>query len=125
MIYNTVGMLKLKRRAVYIVSASALKDAKQAQNSYFSLHHVTDWFPTLINAAGGSLEELGIDSLDGVDQWESLRDGSEGQRTELLYNIVADRFGTTPSAAIRFNKLRRKDISVTLISFSNGLFKGW
>ena len=69
----------------------------------FSLHHVTDWLPTLINAAGGSLEELGIDSpLDGVDQWESLRDGSDGQRTEMLYNIIADRFGTTPSAAIRY-----------------------
>lgn len=67
----------------------------------FSLHHVTDWFPTLINAAGGSLEDLGIAPLDGVDQWESLQEGSEGARTEMLYNI-ADQVGLAPSAAIRY-----------------------
>ena len=33
--------------------------------------HVTDWFPTIINLAGGSITEL--DDLDGVDQWESLK----------------------------------------------------
>ena len=35
------------------------------------LMHVTDWFPTIINLAGGTVTES--DNLDGIDQWESLK----------------------------------------------------
>ena len=33
--------------------------------------HVTDWYPTLVNVAGGKLEEKV--KLDGYDQWETLQ----------------------------------------------------
>lgn len=35
------------------------------------LMHVTDWFPTFLNLAGGSYNSTS--PLDGFDQWQSLK----------------------------------------------------
>lgn len=43
--------------------------------------HVTDWMPTLISAAGGSLQGI---PLDGVDQWEVLQGNETSKRRETL-----------------------------------------
>ena len=42
----------------------------QPGSVYRGLLHVTDWFPTLVNIAGGNVTGL---SLDGHDVWESIR----------------------------------------------------
>ena len=48
--------------------ASPFLDTK-GQN-YTGLMHVTNWFPTLVNQAGGDDSDL---ELDGFDVWDSLR----------------------------------------------------
>ena len=50
-----------------------------------NLMHVTDWLPTLYEAAGGDPSELR--GIDGISQWKSLISGGESPRREVLLNI--------------------------------------
>jgi arylsulfatase A-like enzyme len=43
--------------------------------------HITDWMPTLISAAGGSLEGI---LLDGINQWSALVGKETSPRREAL-----------------------------------------
>ncbi|KAK7478758.1 hypothetical protein BaRGS_00029969 [Batillaria attramentaria] len=74
------------------------------------LIHVSDWFPTLIRVAGGSLN--GTKPLDGVDH-----SGAASQRKEILHNIdplykpkgdslYPDIFDTRTRAAIRVGEYK-------------------
>jgi len=71
--------------------------------------HVTDWFPTLLSVAG--LTPSTPDLLDGLNQWDQLRDPSlPSPRTEMIYNIFVPNFpeynitGGPPVSAIRMNE---------------------
>ncbi|XP_061181266.1 arylsulfatase I-like [Saccostrea echinata] len=80
------------RAVSFVYSKNHLK-----KNGYVheGLFHSTDWFPTLLAAAGGKpkLEK----HIDGINQWPMIRSGKPSRRTEFVYDIDKSR----PSSAIR------------------------
>ncbi|XP_060590787.1 arylsulfatase B-like [Ruditapes philippinarum] len=99
-------------RAAGFVTSVLLNDKVKGSVSK-ELMHVTDWFPTLINLAGGNLNVT--KPLDGFDQWKSIN-GLEGTpRSEILIDIkpinkekVVDKydniFNSTVRTAIRIGR---------------------
>jgi hypothetical protein len=63
---------------------------------------VTDWVPTLVEAAGGGDRAVPewewTLPLDGVSQWQMLTKGAPSGRNELLINIERDHPTTAPPA---------------------------
>lgn len=47
--------------------------------------HITDWYPTMVKLAGGSLDQPL--PLDGRDLWPALADGAPSPHEEILLNI--------------------------------------
>ena len=47
------------------------------------LVHAVDWYPTLVQAAGGSIPP----GMDGMAMWQHLRHNLPSPRTEFIYNI--------------------------------------
>ena len=48
------------------------------------LFHITDWYPTLLAAANHTDTDYDV---DGVSQWEMLKNLSESNRKEIVYNL--------------------------------------
>ncbi|XP_071954399.1 arylsulfatase I-like [Antedon mediterranea] len=72
-------------RAIGFVHSPLLDDdIKGTVNN--ELIHVSDWFPTIIEGIAG-WNTNGTKTLDGVNQWNTIKSGSASGRTEILYNI--------------------------------------
>ncbi|XP_078377383.1 arylsulfatase B-like [Oculina patagonica] len=54
------------------------------------LLHVTDWYPTLVNLAGGTYDDA-ASPIDGMDVWNTISHGEPSPRKEILLNIDMNR----------------------------------
>ncbi|KAK7483551.1 hypothetical protein BaRGS_00025225 [Batillaria attramentaria] len=68
-------------RAVAFMHAPNL--LQKSGYTYNELIHVVDWYPTFVEAGGGS----NLSNIDGVSQWQNLLAGTPGPRFEFIYNI--------------------------------------
>lgn len=84
---------------------------------YVSEHlmQVTDWLPTLLEAAGYDMAKL-PKNIDGVSQWKALSQHSESPRRELFHNF--DPVGT--DGALRFG-----DFKVVFGAGDTKRYSGW
>ena len=64
----------------------ANRSVKQLVNH--ELIHISDWFPTILEATGCSLSDK-APKLDGASKWKVLKDGEKSDRKEILHNIDA------------------------------------
>ena len=69
-------------RGVTAIWSPLIKKPQRVSNS---LMHISDWIPTFFTAAGLNKSEL--PPMDGIDMWESISEGAESPRIELLHNI--------------------------------------
>ena len=80
-----------------------------------NLMDLTDWLPTLYEAAGGDASALG--AIDGVSQWKAIVEGTGPQsRSELVHNID-DVFG--------YAGIRKGDYKLIKGTTMNGDFDDW
>ena len=73
-----------------------MKNTQRHQN-YENLIHISDWFPTILDATGCSINKL--TSLDGYSHWQTFmhkNDDIYHPRQEILHNIdpLSDTDGT-------------------------------
>lgn len=69
------------RGAGFVWSAKLLPEPGRLGSQTF---HVTDWLPTLLEAAGGNPWDL---SIDGMNLWDALKNNDASPRTTVLHNI--------------------------------------
>ncbi|XP_057307730.1 arylsulfatase B-like [Hydractinia symbiolongicarpus] len=75
-------------RAAGFIHSKLLKSPGRVS---MDLMHVTDWLPTFVNLAGGSVKPN--NPLDGVNQWETLQNMVPSSRKEVLLNMVDNSTG--------------------------------
>ncbi|XP_046566660.1 arylsulfatase B-like [Haliotis rubra] len=73
--------------------------------------HAVDWYPTLVELAGGENTDP---NMDGVSQYDMLINGGPSKRNEFVYNI----YDEIDAAAIRYGDLK-------LMQGSPGDHNGW
>ncbi|XP_046566773.1 arylsulfatase J-like [Haliotis rubra] len=61
--------------------------------------HAVDWYPTLVELAGGKNTDP---NMDGVSQYDMLINGGPSKRNEFVYNI----YDKSNSSAIRYGDLK-------------------
>ncbi|XP_052819435.1 arylsulfatase B-like [Mya arenaria] len=98
-------------RVPAFVSGSRLKKSHYSFNGLF---HAVDWNPTIVSAAGLKPDP----GMDGIDQWEAINTGEEGQRTEFIYNLDDVVPATQGHAGIRVGDYK-------LLEGLVGAYNGW
>ncbi|XP_048248777.1 arylsulfatase I-like [Haliotis rufescens] len=84
------------RGAGFVYSKTLLKKTGYTHPGLF---HAVDWYPTLMDIAGGDSSQLDIDGLSQVDM---ILNGGGSVRKEFVYNIYDDHY----AAALRWGDLK-------------------
>ncbi|XP_072529707.1 arylsulfatase I [Salminus brasiliensis] len=69
-------------RGVGFVHSPLLRQRRKVSKA---LIHITDWYPTLMSLAGGNVSWT--QGLDGYNMWDTISEGKESPRLEILHNI--------------------------------------
>ncbi|XP_018562986.1 arylsulfatase B-like isoform X2 [Anoplophora glabripennis] len=69
-------------RNLAVIWSPLIKYPQRVSNHFM---HVTDWLPTFFSAAG--LNKTELPTIDGLDMWNCISEGTMSPRTELIYNI--------------------------------------
>ena len=89
------------------------------------LMHITDWFPTLLSAAGLDSKTLASLDIDGVDQWKALVNNAGSARTKMavqideLRNIYAVRRGNWKLVQGNYISYQTQRFNTTFPKFLN------
>ena len=67
-------------KAIGFVSSPKLLESRSGEN-VTDLIHITDWMPTFVSIAQGSVSNL---SIDGLNQWNAIQSGDPSPR-EVSY----------------------------------------
>lgn len=79
------------------------------------LLHISDFFPTLINLAGGSYDAKHPIPIDGFDVWSTLSRGDASPRTEILLNIDNPPSGTSKMLGVNWQGMALRKGSMKLL----------
>ncbi|XP_046553551.1 arylsulfatase I-like [Haliotis rubra] len=96
------------RGAGFVYSKTLLKKRGYTHPGMF---HAVDWYPTLLDIAGGDSSQLDI---DGVSQVDMILNGGSSVRNEFVYNI----YDAHHAAALRWGDMK-------LIVGNPGRYSGW
>ncbi|ODM97123.1 Arylsulfatase B [Orchesella cincta] len=81
--------------------------------------HASDWLPTLYEAAGGNVTNLG--QIDGLSLWNTLTTGESSPRHEFLYNLD-DIYN---NSAVRFESWKLIQGNISTLDFDPIPWDGW
>jgi len=98
-----------------VYAPGLLKNTPRVSHDLF---HISDWFTTLLAAAG-----VDAGNVDGANQWEMLRDGVKGPRNTFIYNINGDdsairvgKYKLIEGDPYAFQARRKRDADANLLS---------
>lgn len=99
-------------RAVSFLHGAGLQNPGRR---FDGLMHAVDWTPTLVAAAGGSINDT---DMDGMNLWPALSSGGPSPRTEFIYNLDDMFIPLEGHAGIRQGDYK-------LLIGLPGLYSGW
>lgn len=75
------------RVSAFVSGPGANIDSSLIGTECNALFHVTDWLPSIAHAASATVDTN--EPLDGIDQWDTIISGGDGERTTIVHNMPA------------------------------------